>query len=179
MSGVWQACRWLTFGLAVLFTPSGAARQLVDTRGCPGPEYGLLDFWVGEWNVKSASGERVGTNRIDRILKGCAIQENWTEPSGEEGKSLFYYSPPDGRWKQVWVTDDATALGGLKEKRAIPIEGRGMRFQGELLGRGRIILDRTTLTPQADGRVRQVIETSADGGTTWRVQFDAYYERRR
>ncbi|HZR26219.1 MAG TPA: hypothetical protein VFA59_21670 [Vicinamibacterales bacterium] len=147
--------------------------------GCDAPDYHRLDFWIGDWIVVTAAGERLGTNRIDRILKGCAIQENWTEPTGEEGKSLFYFSPIDGRWKQVWVTDSATELGGLKEKRSLPISGNGMRFQGELVANGRVILDRTTLIPQSDGRVRQTIETSADGGTTWKVQFDAYYERKR
>jgi hypothetical protein len=37
------------------------------------------------------------------------------------------------------------------------------------------MLDRTTLTPLGNGRVRQVIETSRDGGKTWRVGFDAVY----
>jgi len=152
---------------------------LLLASGCDAPDYHRLDFWIGDWNVVSASGEHLGTNRIDRILKGCAIQENWTEPTGEEGKSLFYFSPPDHRWKQVWVTDSAIDLGGLKEKRSLPIAGNGMRFQGELTANGRIILDRTTLVPQPDGRVRQTIETSSDGGTTWKVQFDAFYERKK
>ncbi len=81
------------------------------------------------------------------------------------------------RWKQVWVTDAATVLGGVKEKRELPIADGGMRFQGELVDRDRIILDRTTLTPLGGGRVRQLIETSIDGGTTWKAQFDAVYER--
>jgi hypothetical protein len=148
------------------------------TGGCDGGEFRRLDFWIGTWDVLTPSGEKIGTNRIDRILKGCALQENWAEPAGAEGRSLFYYSTIDTRWKQVWVTDAATELGGLKEKRAVPIDGNGMRFQGELVGAaGRIILDRTTLTPQPDGRVRQTIETSADGGTTWKIQFDAIYTR--
>lgn len=151
----------------------------VAEAACDRPEYHRLDFWIGDWNVVSASGEALGANRIESILKGCAIQENWSEPSGEEGKSLFYYSPGQSRWKQVWVTDSAIALGGMKEKGALPVAGGGMRFQGELVDRDRIILDRTTLTPLADGRVRQIIETSTDGGTTWRVQFDALYERKR
>jgi len=37
--------------------------------------------------------------------------------------------------------------------------------------------DRTTLTPQADGTVRQIIEQSDDGGTSWRATFDAVYRR--
>ena len=160
----------------VLFTVTLAP---VAEAACDRPAYHQLDFWIGDWNVVNASGEAVGANRIESILKGCAIQESWTEPSGEEGKSLFYYSPGQSRWKQVWVTDSATALGGTKEKRALPVAGGGMRFQGELVDRDRIILDRTTLTPLADGRVRQVIETSTDGGTIWTVQFDALYERKR
>ncbi len=152
---------------------------LASDRPCDRPEFHALDFWLGEWRVASRAGEVIGSSRIDAILKGCAIQENWTEPTGEEGKSLFYYVPSEHRWKQVWVTESATEPGGIKEKRQLPIEGAGARFQGELVVGDRIVLDRTTLTPQADGRVHQVIETSRDGGTSWTVQFDAFYERRR
>jgi hypothetical protein len=54
-----------------------------------------------------------------------------------------------------------------------------VRFQGELLvAAGKTLLDRTTLKRQPDRRVRQTIETSADGGATWKVQFDAFYSRR-
>lgn len=53
-----------------------------------------------------------------------------------------------------------------------------VRFQGELPREdGSLVLDRTTLSPLPDGRVRQVIETSTDGGRTWEVGFDAYYSR--
>jgi hypothetical protein len=36
-------------------------------------------------------------------------------------------------------------------------------------------LDRTTLTPLPDDRVRQLIEISRDRGVTWQTNFDAYY----
>jgi uncharacterized protein (TIGR02246 family) len=42
-----------------------------------------------------------------------------------------------------------------------------MRFQGR---------DRTTLTREADGKVRQVIEGTRDGGKTWHAGFDAIYQ---
>jgi uncharacterized protein (TIGR02246 family) len=67
----------------------------------------------------------------------------------------------------------------MKEKSAFVVAGGGMRFQGELVDHDRVILECTTLTPLADGRVHQIIETSTDGGTAWRVQFDAFYERTR
>lgn len=49
-------------------------------------------------------------------------------------------------------------------------------FQGEItLPSGNTCLDRTTLTPLEEGKVRQVIEVSRDGGQNWRVTFDAVY----
>ena len=51
-----------------------------------------------------------------------------------------------------------------------------MRFQGEIaLPSGNTCFDRTTLTPLEEGKVRQVIEVSRDGGQKWRVTFDAVY----
>ena len=79
----------------------------------------------------------------------------------------------------MWVTDDARQVGGTKEKHLVArLPGGGVRFQGELpLPDGRLILDRTTLTPMGPGEVRQVIETSRDGGGTWHAGFDARYRR--
>jgi hypothetical protein len=162
--------------LAVSTELTWAAAQ---PRGCAAPEFHQLDFWIGTWDVLSAAGEKLGANRIDPILKGCAIQENWSEPDGTEGRSLFFYSPIARRWNQIWITDAATDLGGLKEKHAIAMHSGEARFQGELItAAGRVVLDRTTLKLLPDGRVRQTIETSSDGGATWTAQFDAFYVKR-
>ena len=141
--------------------------------------YAGLDFWIGEWDVWTG-GERVGENRIEKILEGCAIMEHWKDARGGEGKSLFYVVPALAEWRQVWVTEDPSVLGAVKEKTLIErLEGGGVRFQGEvpLLGDG-TYLDRTTLTPLSDGTVRQVIERSTDDGATWQSSFDAVYRRR-
>jgi hypothetical protein len=137
------------------------------------PAYHLLDFWIGVWEVKEKDVV-VGHNRIEKFAAGCALIENWLDVNGEEGKSLFYYLRGRKDWKQVWVQP-----GGVKEKRLIARYPDGaVRFQGELpRADGSIVLDRTTLSPLPDGRVRQVIETSIDGGRTWDVGFDAYYSR--
>lgn len=143
------------------------------------PGFHELDFWLGEWTVK-AGNRVVGTNRIDKILKGCAIVENWTAEDGSEGKSLFYYDPATRTWKQVWVTESAYAPGGLKEKTLVErMNGGGLRFQGEIArAEGETYLDRTTLTPNLDGTVRQWIQISTDGGGMWTTVFDATYERK-
>jgi hypothetical protein len=135
----------------------------------------VLDFWIGNWSVIDSTGAQVGTNRIEKILDGCAVTETWRDASGE-GRSLFYYVPEQRQWKQVWVTPNALSPGGLKEKHLIAQSAVSVRFQGEVVGpRGGLVLDRTTLSTMSGGRVRQVIEISRDGGSSWRVAFDAIY----
>ena len=91
---------------------------------------------------------------------------------------MFTYDAHSHQWDQVWVTLDTSRPGGLKRKRLVGTENGGTRFQGNLdLPDGRIIVDRTTLTPMADHRVRQMIEDSKDGGTTWITSFDAIYAK--
>lgn len=136
-----------------------------------------LDFWVGEWDVKTQEGRKVGENRIEKILSDCAIIENWTSISGGKGKSLFFFDPNADQWKQIWITENPMTPGGLKEKFLVEeFENGGVRFQGEYPDdNGNIILDRTTLTPNTDGTVRQLIEISTDNGETWNQTFDAVY----
>jgi hypothetical protein len=142
------------------------------------PTYHKLDFWVGEWDVFDIkSGKADGANRIEKILRSCAIVENWTDADGSEGKSLFYVQRATGQWKQVWVEDS----GGMKEKSLQDsYSGEGVRFQGEILHRdGSSHLDRTTLRPMSGGRVRQTIEISRNARKTWEVVYDAEYRRRK
>ena len=71
--------------------------------------------------------------------------------------------------------------GGTKEKTLIEeLDNGAVVFQGEIMNpNGTSYLDRTTLSPLPDGRVRQVIETSRDNGKTWMVGFDAFYVRKK
>lgn len=144
------------------------------------PAYRTLDFWLGDWDVL-VEGKKVGTNRIEKMLKGCAIIENWTDAGGNEGKSLFYYQKMIDKWSQVWVTENAMTPGGVKEKYlTMKLEDGGLRFQGAIpLQGGRSYIDRTTLTPLKDGRVRQVIEVSRNKGMEWETVFDAIYVRKK
>ena len=138
-----------------------------------------LDFWLGAWRVTSEN-QYAGSDEVSAILDGCAVVENWTDADGSHGMSLFYYNTFAQSWTQVWVTDRATARGGLKEKILIARLPDGVvRFQGTLPGTpgSAIILDRTTLTPIKDGSVHQLIEISRDGGSTWSATFDAIYAR--
>lgn len=173
------ASLWLVASAALVVVSASAtpARGQNPAPSCEEVDaYHHLDFWVGEWDVYVGE-QKVGTNRIEKILDGCAIVENWVDARGSEGRSLFYYRPSEETWKQVWVTENAMRTAGLKEKVMIErFEEGGVRFQGRVpLPDGTEAVDRTTLTPGEDGTVRQVIEVSTDEGETWRTNFDAVY----
>ena len=138
----------------------------------------MLDFWVGDWDVFEKEA-KVGSNRIQKIMDGCAVTEDWTDAEGGRGHSLFYYLPATKTWKQVWVTPQALGSGGIKEKQLIErLPDGALRFQGVLPRKsGGTYLDRTTLTPKGPDQVLQKIEISLDGGETWKPTFDAVYRR--
>ena len=147
--------------------------------GCSGGRAQALDFWIGHWRVVDAAGIEVGRNQAEKVLAGCAVIEHWRASDGSQGKSLFFYNADNQLWRQVWVTEDTRPAGGLKEKTLVsPASEVALRFQGLLQSASQaVILDRTTLTPLADGRVQQTIEISRDGGRSWQTVFDAFYQR--
>jgi hypothetical protein len=162
---VWAAC------------PAGS--QQAAPPACSVAVRGALDFWIGDWIV-TVNGRRAGTDRVERVSKGAAAIERWTDVDGSEGTSLFSFDPYACTWHQLWITDMPAQVGGLKHKDLVVLPAAGgVRFQGAYPGRVAVtVLDRTTLTPLANGTVRQVIEVSTDGGAVWQVGFDAIYTRR-
>ena len=142
--------------------------------GCAAGQYREFDFWLGDWNV-TQHGKPVGTNRIDRILDGCALLENWRGVNGSAGNSLNYYDSTRGVWHQTWVDDQGAPLeleGGY--------QGGQMVMTGNTLdpSSGKTVINRLTWTPQTDGKVRQHWEVSADNGRTWTTAFDGLYEKK-
>jgi len=160
---------------AVLLVCNVSAQEIEAPRCEDAALYHQLDFWVGEWDVYVGKN-LVGHDRVEKVLAGCAVIENWSSAAGDEGKSLFFVDY-DRHWAQVWVTGMALMPGGVKEKVMVDDPPAGtVRFQGVIRHpEAGSWLDRTTLTPHDDGTVSQLIEVSRDGGTTWNPTFDALY----
>jgi len=139
------------------------------SRPCQGPEYHALDFWVGHWNVTDTrSGTPVGTSDIESILDGCVVLENWSGRRGMNGKSFNTFNADTKQWKQSWVDSMGSAYDFI-----------GAASPGQVVYTRNVDgkKNRLTLSKNADGSVRQLSETSADG-TTWTTAYDFTYVRR-
>lgn len=153
---------------------------MAEAPPCSTPEHRQFDFWVGEWEVYDYSsgqkGRRVGHNRIVKIMKDCALQENWESVQGNRGTSYNAYFAPEGKWHQTWVDENGTVLLLSGEFRDGEMVLSGSRPGSQP---GVRMLDRITwsLLDGAKDQVRQLWEVSRDGGQTWEVVFDGLYER--
>ncbi|MGC4056051.1 MAG: tetratricopeptide repeat protein [Paludibaculum sp.] len=151
------------------------ARARIELNGRPCQADGRLrefDFWLGEWDVL-VSGQTIATSRIESVLDGCLVQENWMPFNGRQGKSWNYRNSATGKWEQLWMS------GGVVLKLEGSLVGGKMVLEGRSQNPGRAsTLDRITFSPLTDGRVSQVWEQSTDGGQSWSKAFDGVYVRR-
>ena len=141
---------------------------------CTAPQHRQFDFWIGEWEVTGARGQRAGSNRIERILGGCALHESWEGASGSRGHSINAWDPGDSKWHQTWVDNSGTVLmlsGGI-------VNGE-MVMEGERrLPDGTQTLERITWTPNQNGTIRQLWQSSRDRAMRWTTVFDGVYRKR-
>jgi hypothetical protein len=147
-------------------------RSTMAPRPCSSPEYRQFDFWVGEWDVSIAGGKAAGTNRITPALGGCALREEWAGASGVHGTSLNMWDATAKRWRQTWVDDKGNVLllTGQFRNGKMTLEGEGPGEKGET------VRNRITWSRIPEGRVRQLWETSRDGGKSWAVEFEGTYQ---
>lgn len=161
---------------SLLFPPLLVAQEANDAERCLDvAEARQLDFWVGEWDVYDPGGRKVGENVIERRLEGCLLLENWTGAGGSSGQSMNFYDPNRRTWRQVWVSD----LGNVLDYRKGEYRDGAMHFEGITIDEaGDTTLQKLVFHDVARDTVRQVFETSADGGETWNTTWVGIYVRR-
>lgn len=160
--------------LSLLLIPVAATAQEAPPDPCSAPEVSQFDFWLGEWELSWEGG--AGTNRIERVLGGCVVQESFTGDMGDgtifRGMSHSIWDPRAGLWRQTWVDNQGGYLvltGGM--------EGNEM------------ILSLERETPQGPRTMRMVFrdiaedsfdwdwQSSDDGGATWATRWSIHYRR--
>lgn len=136
---------------------------------CAAPAYHQFDFWIGDWDAFDVDNPttRVARTKVDRILDGCVLREDYEGADGHQGQSFSIYDASRKVWHQSWVTNRGELL---------VIEGT---FQnGEMVLSGvdhtKHALVRGVWKP-VDGAVRETAVTSTDGGKTWKPWFDLVF----
>ena len=156
---------------------TGAAPQRAPTPCADVAERHRFDFWIGEWEVTTQGGTRVGSSVVQSVSGGCALLENWTSARGGQGKSLNAFNPAVGQWQQYWIGQD----GNPTEYRESTWAGASVVFRAHAPAAGTTPASdmRLTFSPVDSVTVRQHGERSTDGGKTWSTQYDFYYHRKK
>jgi hypothetical protein len=139
---------------------------------CSAAEHRQFDFWVGEWQVHKKDGSVAGINRIDREFGGCVVHEHYLTGRGYSGESFNIYDSSRKVWHQTWVDSSGLLLtleGHLIGSNMV-LEGKNRQSDGSE------IKQRITWSPNADGTVRQLWE-STDPKGQWVVSFDGLYTK--
>ena len=156
---------------------TGATPRRAPTPCAGVAERHRFDFWIGEWEVTTQGGTRVGSSVVQSVSGGCALLENWTNARGGQGKSLNAFNPAVGQWQQYWIGQD----GNPTEFRESTWAGGSIVFRAHAPAAGTTPAteQRLTFSPIDSATVRQLGEQSTDGGTTWKTTYDFYYHRKK
>lgn len=132
-----------------------------------------FDFWIGEWDVKSTTGQQAGTSSIQLMLGECVIYENWTSapPQNYAGKSFNLVNAATGKWMQTWVDDKGAVIefidGEYKDHKLVFVTKPDSQNQ----------ITRLTFFNIEPNLVRQLFEVTIDDGKSWKTTTDLYYHR--
>jgi len=110
---------------------------------------------------------QVARAKVDLILDGCVLREDYQGADGHKGQSFTIYDGSLKVWHQSWVTNRGELL--LIEGR---IEHGTMVLAGEDRAKG--VLVRGTWKPENEN-VRETAVTSSDNGKTWKPWFNLVF----
>ena len=140
------------------------------------PEAKKFDFWVGEWNVYNPQKQKVGDSKIEKILKGAVILENWAGVSGYTGKSFNHFNMDKKKWEQYWVDQNSNSIyfeGNYdSSKKAI------VYYSYDHAEDSSPYIRRLTFYNLGTDKVRQFSQRSTDKGETWTTEYDFTYIRK-
>lgn len=163
-----QAAFLHVFCLVVLASVSSIAGAADSKSPCAEPAYRAFDFWAGSWDVYDVGGQsKIAQARIDPILDGCVLREDYRQFDGHRGQSFTIYDAAHHVWHQSWVTNrgELLEIEGTIQDGSVVLTGED-RSAGTLV-RG--------IWKAEQGNVRETADISADGGKTWKPWFDIIF----
>jgi hypothetical protein len=150
-----------------------SSAETAPRAACVEPAYHEFDFWVGDWDASEVAGTTpVARVRVDLILDGCVLREDYQGTDGHKGQSFSIYDASRRVWHQSWVTNrgELLVIEGNRQGGEMVLSGADHTVSGaERHVRG-------TWKPE-DGGVRETAVTSTDGGKTWNQWFDLRFRK--
>ena len=124
-------------------------------KPCTAPEHRQFDFWLGDWDLKlrvrtapdkEEWQEATATQKIESILGGCSISENFAADGPGTpwaGKSYSMWQPAQKQWRQTWVDDQGSyiALSGGLEDGVMTLYGEPVTKNGKTFRMRMVFLD--------------------------------------
>jgi hypothetical protein len=143
---------------------------------CAAAENKQFDFWVGEWALYSAD-TLTGSNSVYRIMDGCTVQENFSNPkTGYIGKSWTVYNPLSKQWQQTWVDNQGgyIPLTGTFENAKMTLTTPARR-----LPNGKETSSRMIYYNISNDSFDWDWQATTDGGVTWNSNWKIHYVRKK
>lgn len=134
------------------------------------PEH-QFDFWHGEWDASWGDNGK-GINRVEMILNGKVVQENFTAPD-LVGMSVSCYDPERKLWCQTWVDNTGSYLDFTGK-----FEDGKMILVRDALINGQACKQRMIWYNIEPNQFDWNWECSDDDGKTWQVKWKIKYTRK-
>lgn len=164
------------FGVAITTSAAAGGDASKPAKPCADTLHRQFDFFAGDWDAYDADAPNkiIARNKVDIVLDGCAVHENYRQNDGLHGESYSLYDASRAVWHQSWVTNSGELLlldGGMRDGRMI--------FTGAQKTKdGKPSLLRGVWYVQGDG-VRETATRSIDDGKTWQPVFDIVFRPHR
>lgn len=162
------------------------AQESNDGPPCIHEEHSNLSFLIGEWKVTSRKlasyeGEKweesKGQSTWELELDGCLHIENWKgiiDNKPLRWTQWLVYDHRNKRWQQSMVD---TSHGNLITSEGYFSEDK-LILTVPTMRNGKLLIDKTTFSKLNDGSFEVVIQSSFDGGSTWKVFWKMYYQKK-
>jgi len=151
------------------------AQNSPPVKPCSSPEASQFDFWVGDW-VLTWNDTSHGTNRVLKIMDGCAVNENFNSPSmNYTGSSWSMFNARKKTWQQTWVDNQGTyiVLTGQFANNEMTLTTGPQQLKD-----GKEIISRMVFFNITSSTFDWRWESTTDSSATWQTNWLIHYKRK-
>lgn len=163
------------FALIIFFAFSSHGQNSNNQKPCSAPEASQFDFWVGSWDL-SWNDTSHGTNTMQKIMDGCAVNENFYDPAMKySGSSWSMYNPQLKIWQQTWIDNQGgyIALSGKFENNEMTLTTQPQKLPNE-----KEIISRMVFYNITPANFDWRWESTKDNEASWQTNWLIYYKRK-